>query len=469
MTKLTRKRNALYEVWTRFPKAIEDASSEGQSWTTSSPEFKELRRLLNKSFKPIADKYTFGLKSLGGVGRVAHYAQVGFLSHKFTSKVTVNRGVYPMYEIWHSENTHHQNIKLFLGRSIAKKSSFPDDLLQQILVELETQCPGFNSQTRTYVEYPGNNLPSEDKIQSDLETFLNAVNKTFDSFKEQIEEFLKGKAKKQKYIDDPIVEQRLKNLSHFKNLILEGVPGTGKTYAIKGIAEYWEQNRELVGKGNGKFAITFHPSTSYEDFVEGLRPKTGRQTKSLEGDNEWFFHPPAQPDKGNWAIKDGFFLKACQNAFNNPNQDFIILIDEINRANVPKVLGDLLTTIERSKRAKWVEQPEGDTVEESDVVLTLPNKNGYWNLESCQIVSLPYSERKFFVPSNIYIVATMNTTDRSVAPLDAALRRRFAFERVEPMDKSTILKKFGEHASTNPYLKLSLEQWAELTKSIVDC
>jgi 5-methylcytosine-specific restriction endonuclease McrBC GTP-binding regulatory subunit McrB len=138
---------------------------------------------------------------------------------------------------------------------------------------------------------------------------------------------------------------------------------------------------------------------------------------NAESKSEWFFHASPKTE-GNWTIQDGFFLKACQQAYSHPDKDFIILIDEINRANVPKVLGDLLTTIERSKRAKW----KKEVVEESDTQLLLHNKNGHWDLESCQIVSLPYSKRKFFVPENLYIMATMNTTDRSVAPLDAALR-----------------------------------------------
>jgi hypothetical protein len=124
-------------------------------------------------------------------------------------------------------------------------------------------------------------------------------------------------------------------------------------------------------------------------------------------------------------MQDGFFLRACAHAVNHPQEHFIVLLDEINRCNVPKVLGDLLTTLERSKRARW----KGGA-------------DGHWDLEACQVVTLPGSKRLFFVPDNVYVVATMNTTDRSVAPLDAALRRRFAFHRCWPLG-------FGEQSGVD--------------------
>jgi 5-methylcytosine-specific restriction endonuclease McrBC GTP-binding regulatory subunit McrB len=120
-------------------------------------------------------------------------------------------------------------------------------------------------------------------------------------------------------------------------------------------------------------------------------------------------------EPGRFAVQDGFFLRVCAKAVNNPEKDYVVLLDEFNRCNVPKVMGDLLTTMERSKRAKWDE------------------KKSAWDLDPCQVVTLPASKRLFFVPENVYVVATMNSTDRSVAPLDSALRRRFAFHRCWPM------------------------------------
>ena len=216
------------------------------------------------------------------------------------------------------------------------------------------------------------------------------------------------------------------------NLVLEGVPGTGKTYALKQLRDDMGGLETIAA---GRFATVMHPATSYEDFVEGLRP--GKPTASafkreiedkhllstiprLTAGNSansstanWFFFPSSAND-GGFSIHDGFFVAACAEAVRNPNTPYVVLLDELNRCNIPKVMGDLITTMEVSKRAKW------------------DAGNKQWNLSSAQVVTLPYSKRLFFVPDNVTIVGTMNTTDRSVAPMDAALRRRFVFVRVEP-------------------------------------
>ena len=226
----------------------------------------------------------------------------------------------------------------------------------------------------------------------------------------------------------PIAER----LKRVRNLVLEGVPGTGKTFVIKEICARWPlaPHKRLQGNGSGRYAITLHPATSYEDFVEGIRPTprhtaqagwskpVGEATKvSPDTDFEHYFHvqtgsSAAPADVPAFSMQDGFFLRVCAEAVNNPDADFVVLLDEFNRCNVPKVMGDLLTTLERSKRATW---------------------NGIaWDLSNAQVVTLPGSKRHFFVPNNVFVLACMNTTDRSVAPLDAALRRRFAFHRLWP-------------------------------------
>lgn len=251
------------------------------------------------------------------------------------------------------------------------------------------------------------------------------------------------------------------------NLILEGVPGTGKTYSLaqlRGKVEKGESEtvkRWMADWAQGRFAMTMHPATAYEDFVEGLRP--GKPPKPVwspedegcqdfatnpSGDNiRWFCSgttttetagqadpstkteaqadaptgtqgPTDASERGpTFSIHNGFFVRVCEEAVHFPNRIFVVLLDEINRCNIPKVMGDLLTTLEPSKRAKWGKGPDGEDC---------------WDLTSAQIVTLPYSQRSFFVPDNVVVVGTMNTTDRSVAPMDAALRRRFAFARVYP-------------------------------------
>ncbi|WP_432834117.1 McrB family protein [Dactylosporangium sp. CA-092794] len=210
---------------------------------------------------------------------------------------------------------------------------------------------------------------------------------------------------------DPILEALLA----FKNVVLEGVPGTGKTYAIQRLAEMWRgrTGRELLSSDGRPYrAIVLHPSSSYEDFVEGLRPGVHKPDSSPR-----MFDQPVVVD-GGFSIQDGFFLGVCAAAAAAPDRDVLVLLDELNRCNVPSVFGDLLLTLEASRRATFV--GSGGT----------PSTAEHWRVDTP--AQLTYSGRTFFVPDNVYVIATTNTTDRSVAPLDAALRRRFAFYRLEP-------------------------------------
>lgn len=190
----------------------------------------------------------------------------------------------------------------------------------------------------------------------------------------------------------PLSDEVIGALQRFRNVILEGPPGTGKTFVVEGLAALWSTatGRPLLGDGSGAYAITLHPSTSYEDFVEGLR---------------------YEQRTGSFQLRNGFMTRVVVEAEAHPDADFLLLLDELNRANVPKVLGDLLLTLEPSKRTHWDGSAWAGGVS----------------------VTLPYSGRLFSVPDNVYVLGTMNTSDRSIAPLDAALRRRFAFVRVRPL------------------------------------
>ena len=127
--------------------------------------------------------------------------------------------------------------------------------------------------------------------------------------------------------------------------------GTGKSFAIERLAESSAAGtgRKLLRFGNQPFAVqVMHPSSSYEDFIEGIRPRSS----SGAGGTEWFDAPVGT--SSDFVVEDGFFLRVCAAAASRPDRDVLVLLDEFNRCNVPSVLGDLLLTLEASRRATYV-------------------------------------------------------------------------------------------------------------------
>ncbi len=186
-----------------------------------------------------------------------------------------------------------------------------------------------------------------------------------------------------------------------KNLVLYGAPGTGKTYMVPELAvrlcdpdfdvngsdrdELIDRYNQLKVEKRISFT-TFHQSMDYEDWLEGLRPIVGDSNQVT------------------YEVEEGIFKRLCDEAENN-TKPYVMVIDEMNRGNVSKIFGELITLLEVDKR------------------------KGCKNAES---VMLPYSKKYFQIPDNVYIIATMNSADRSLGSIDYAVRRRFAFVACKP-------------------------------------
>ena len=240
--------------------------------------------------------------------------------------------------------------------------------------------------------------------EKDIKPITGKTLTNFNKYPETVDLFLKlmsnenndkreAEELKDTFFSEEFFNNIIATLKVKKNIILQGPPGTGKTFISKKIAN------KIAGKKENIFSIQFHQSYSYEEFVIGYKPNS----------------------EGNFAIQKGSLIQICERAQQNESENFVMFIDEINRANISKVFGELLSLIENDKRG-----PEN-------------------------AVKILYSENdmNFYIPSNLYFICAMNTADRSLKMVDYALRRRFSFFEFKPEFNKPEFKNFLKNKNVN--------------------
>lgn len=230
-------------------------------------------------------------------------------------------------------------------------------------------------------EHPGQAVT---KTLTDITQYTNYVQKLKELFEQDLEddepeqEIIYPSYTPEDFLEEVYMEEEdylslVDILKNKKNVILQGAPGVGKTYAAKRLAYSIMGVRDI----ERVMMVQFHQSYSYEDFIMGYRPSAG-----------------------GFELKKGAFYSFCKKAEIDGDNDYFFIIDEINRGNLSKIFGELFMLIENDKRGVSLQ--------------------------------LLYSDEKFAVPKNVYLIGMMNTADRSLAMLDYALRRRFAFAGLKP-------------------------------------
>lgn len=255
--------------------------------------------------------------------------------------------------------------------------------------------------------------PYDDFVNCILDLYERDHAKLDAQIKYEIEPYTREDALASLFISPEEFDHIINLLKYKKNIILQGPPGVGKSFMAKKLAY------TLLGEKDESRMdmVQFHQSYSYEDFIQGFRPT----------------------DEGKFKLHDGVFYQFCQNARQHPKRDYVFIIDEINRGNLSKIFGELMLLIEADKRKTEFAMP------------------------------LTYSDaRKFFIPPNVHLIGLMNTADRSLAMVDYALRRRFAFVDLPPQFNEKFKAHLVHNGLSADFVDDIIDSLAKVNKDIAD-